>query len=76
VLLLLVVDAGAVLDVFPAFAQEPFLQFLPHDFMHALLHLASFEEVEAVCCPKAKPVIPIRAAAIKSFFIMYMGFKR
>jgi len=58
--------------------QEPFLQFLPHDFIHALLHLASFDDEEVVlccCCAKAKPLIPMMAMAKKSFFMISSFFK-
>jgi hypothetical protein len=60
----------------PSFVQqEPFLQLLsPHDFMHDLLHLLSFEaEAVCCCCPKAKPLIPIMAAAKKIFFMIGKG---
>ena len=48
--------------------QEPFLQhFLSEqDLVVALLSL----DAEAVCCPKAKPVIPIIATAKNNFFIV------
>lgn len=70
-------DVAVELVFLPSFVQhEPFLQLLsPHDFMHDLVHLLSFE-VAAVCCccPKASPVIPTTAMVKKIFFIIIKVF--
>jgi hypothetical protein len=72
---LLGVEAGVeeVLVDLLILVQEPLLQFLPHDFIHALLHFAFLVSLvleEADCCAKAKPVIPTIAMAKKSFFMV------
>jgi hypothetical protein len=67
------VDVAEVLVDLLILVQEPFLQLLPHDFIHALLHLASLEDEDEVlccCCAKAEPVIPMMAIAKKSFFMI------